>query len=133
MKLFRLGSSLSRNVLLAVIGIFVASLSFPTPANAQHRARMSKGLSNLVSAGAADGNVIYEGPQAEVDRLAATYGLAVRKRLPGGAVLAGSATRLERLSRDGQVAYLSEDAVVTGMMAVATQSTGANQLWHDSS
>ena len=117
MKLFRLGSVLSsRRVLLPVIGMFVAGLSVPAPADAQHRARMSTGVEKLVSAGAADGNVIYEGPQAEVDRLATTYGLTVRKRLPGGAVLAGSATRIDRLSRDGQVAYLSEDAKVTGQI-----------------
>ena len=90
MKLFWLGSSLSsRTVLLPVIGMFVAGLSFPALADAQQRARMSKGLEKLVSTGAADTSVIYEGPQAEVERLAATYGLSVRKQLPGGAVFVG--------------------------------------------
>jgi hypothetical protein len=52
MKLFRLASSSSsRTVLLPVIGMFVAGLSFPTPADAQHRARLSKGVEKLVSVG----------------------------------------------------------------------------------
>ncbi len=48
MKLFRPGSSLSpRTVLLPVIGMFVAGLTFAAPADAQHRAKMSKGLEAL--------------------------------------------------------------------------------------
>ena len=47
--------------------------------------------------------MIYEGPQSEVDRLAAAYGLVVVKRLSGGAVLAGRNLAIEALARDGSV------------------------------
>jgi len=132
MKLYPVASSFSpRTVLLPVIGIFVVGLTFPSSADAQQQTKMSKGLRSLVSAGTTGGDVIYEGPQAEVERLAATYGLTVKKKMPTGAVLSGSASRIESLSRDGQVGYLTEDVRVTGMMAVATRSTGANLLWEE--
>ncbi|MGE5834546.1 MAG: S8 family peptidase, partial [Acidobacteriota bacterium] len=73
--------------------------------------------------------VLYEGPQAEVDRLAGTYGVRVLKRLASGAVLGGSGSQIDALASDLNVAGLSQDDVVLGMTNVTAQSTGASQLW----
>ena len=64
--------------------------------------RSRRGLEKkLAEGGGADTRVIYEGPQSEVDRLAASYGLQVVQRLAGGAVLAGQNLAIEALARDG--------------------------------
>src|SRR5262245_45803805 len=116
--------------LITFIGLAAAILAAPLPASAQHRAKLSRGLTQqLATESAADVNVLYEGPQAEVDRLAGTYGVRVLKRLASGAVLGGSGRQINALSADVNVAGLSQDDVVVGMTAVTAQSTGASQLW----
>ena len=76
--------------LAVVIGLTLTSLAWAVPAAAQHRARVSRGLEEKLAAGGGDETkVIYQGPQAEADRLASAYGLKVTKRLAGGAVLSG--------------------------------------------
>ncbi|HEX7778544.1 MAG TPA: S8 family peptidase, partial [Vicinamibacterales bacterium] len=74
-------------------------------------------------------DVLYEGPQAEVDRLAAAYRVRVMKRLPSGAVFSGSSYDISALSMDQHVGALSQDDRVLGMTAVTSQSTGSSQLW----
>ncbi len=107
----------------------LALLACPQGAMAQG-ARVSRGLAKTLAAGGgAEVRVIYEGPQSEVDRLASAYGLAVVKRLSGGAVLGGQGLAVEALARDGRVGSLSEDARVFGLNADPAQSTGASLLW----
>ena len=104
--------------LAVIIGLTFASLAWPLQAAAQHRARVSRGLEQKLEAGGGgDTRVIYQGPQAEVDRLAGSYGLVVVQRLKGGAVLAGQNLAIEALARDGGVSSLVEDARVFGLSA----------------
>jgi hypothetical protein len=101
----------------------LAAIAYPLVASAQHRARVSRGLQAVLATGG-DAQVIYEGPQAEVDRLAASYGLRVTKRLQSGAVFSGHHTAIEALAQDRVVVYLSEDERVLGMNKITTQSNG---------
>ena len=93
-----------------LIGCTAFALAAPQSTNAQHKAKISKGLAQQISEGGAALSVIYEGPQAEADRLAAAYGLTVTKRLQGGAVLKGAASAVTALSTDAGVAALSAGA-----------------------
>ncbi len=53
--------------LAVVIGLLVTGLMWPSEAEAQHRARVSRGLEQTLAAGGGDeARVIYEGPQSEV-------------------------------------------------------------------
>ena len=83
--------TVDRARLITFIGLVAGILAAPLPATAQHRAKLSRGLEHQIAAGAARLDVVYEGPQAEVNRLAATYRVRVEKRLGSGAVLSGSA------------------------------------------
>ena len=115
---------------LATLFIGIAALSFsPRVAEAQHRAKLSKALAEQLTAGSTSLNVVFQGPQAEVDRVAKTYGVLVTKRLDMGAVLTGSGAQFDALAADDNVTSLTEDGQVTSTMAITTQSTGANQLW----
>jgi hypothetical protein len=63
--------------LMGLIGLTAAVLAAPAPAMAQHRARLARNLAdNLSKAAPGTLNVIVEGPQSEIDRLARAYGLA---------------------------------------------------------
>src|SRR5262249_7640823 len=72
--------------------------------------------------------VLVQGPQSEVDRLAKTYGLTVTRRLKSGGDLTGPASKGNPLAGDTNVGSLREDGQGFGMMAVTTQSPGANQV-----
>src|SRR6185503_4176209 len=113
-----------------VIG-FVTGLAIATPAFAQdERPVLSKQLVEFVNQGGnGTADVIFEGPQSEVDRLASAYGLSIAKRLPGGAVFTGNPGQIELLGRDRNVGRISEDAKVIGLMALPSQTTGASSLW----
>jgi serine protease AprX len=113
---------------IAVIGLAATLLLGVTPAAAQHRARLSRSLADQIATG---GNVrvVVQAPQAEVDRLAKTYGVRVTRRLGLGAVLVGNSSQVSRLASDSNVGALSADDVVVSTMAVTTQSTGASLLW----
>jgi serine protease AprX len=116
--------------LFLLIGCFVASVTTPAVASAQHRARLSSDLAAaLAQPGATDLHVVLEAPQSEIDRVIAAYGVSVVKRLQMGAVLAGTSAQISALAGDANVAALTEDAIVRSTMAVVTQATGANQLW----
>src|SRR4029453_13369860 len=96
--------------LITFIGLIAAILAAPLPATAQHRAKLSRALVRQLSAdGGAAVKVLYEGPQAEVDRLAGTYGVRVLKRLASGAVLGGSGSQINALATDLNVSGLSQD------------------------
>jgi subtilisin family serine protease len=121
----------SRRVqLTSLIGVMAALLTVPALAEAQRHTRLSKGVSDhIASQSRGDLNVLYTGPQAEVDRLAASYWVEVVRRLEMGAVLAGNGSELQALASDGSVASLYEDAVVFGTMATSARTTGASALW----
>src|SRR5262249_43615942 len=73
---FRLPSSTRRVSAAFVIGLIAAIFAQPAPALAQHRARLSRGLTRQIQLSPdATVSVIAEGPQSEIDRLASTYGL----------------------------------------------------------
>ena len=74
-------------------------------------------------------NVVVQGPPAEIDRIAATYGVRVVKRMDMGAVVSGSPAEVRAVAGDSNVGSLTGDDVVVSTMAVSTQSTGASQLW----
>ena len=117
---------------LALAAIVLAFVS-PTSALAQHRARVAKNLQPLIAAKSADEiQTVVQVPQAEVDRLSKMYGVRVAERLEMGALLKGSAALFDALANDEAVHALSANDTVMSTMAVATQSTGANQLWADS-
>jgi len=118
----------------AVLGLVLASaLTFltPAPAEAQHRARLAGSLQKRLAQKAPAIDVIVEAPQAEVDRLARTYGLRVKRRLGMGAVLSGNSAQVQQAASDANVAALAADEVVFSTMAVTTVTTGANLLWNN--
>ncbi len=115
--------------LVCLIGL-IAVLLDASAAQAQHRARMSSGLNTqLTSGGSAPTQVLVEAPQSEVDRLAATYGVHVQKRLGMGAVLTGTSAQLNQVAGDSNVGALNANDVVTVTDAVTDEATGASQLW----
>ena len=76
----------------AFTGLLGAALLFALamPASAQHRARLSKDLaSELESPTRAALQVIVNGDSAQVQKLAARFGLRVKKVLDSGAVRRG--------------------------------------------
>ena len=130
----RLPSTARRVQAACVIGLITTIFALPSSASAQHRARLSRDLTRQIQQNPdATVNVIAEGPQSEIDRIASKYGLRVVSRLDSGARLAGTAAQIDQAAGDGALTSLAEDARVTGTMAVTTQSTGASQLWGGSS
>ncbi len=130
MALRRLPFICRRAIIGTVIGLTAAIFALPVPAQAQHRARLSKGLAREVQQTPdVVVSVIAEGPQSEMDRLARTYGLQIVSRMDSGAKLTGTAAQFDRAASDPGVVSLAEDERVAGAMAVTTASTGASQLW----
>src|SRR6187401_2807708 len=128
----RSGSQLP--AVVGLIGLIAAVLAVATPLAAPeqkrpHRARLSQGLARQVASGSAQIPVLYEGPQAEVDRLAQAYGLKVERKLGMGALFSGSAAAVNALAQDDNVWSLAEDQRVISTMSVTTAATGAGQLW----
>ena len=111
--------------ILAIAGVCVAT----SPAFAQHRARLSRGLMSQVRDGRPDMRVLYEGPKAEADRLAKEYGLKVARHFNGLAVLTGTSAQFDAVASDPNVHSMTDDGRVQGTMATTTVSTGASQLW----
>ena len=117
------------NVRRAFTALLGAALFFAlaTPAAAQHRARLSKDLATELAAPTrAALQVIVDGDSARVQRLAARYGLRVKKMLEAGAVLEGSANQLDAAAGDPELARMSLDAEVRGQMAVTREAIGAD-------
>jgi hypothetical protein len=110
----------------ALLGM-VLGLSLVAPVSAtapRHQARMSSELSAKLNRSDAELlRVVLTAPQAEVDRLAKKYGVAVLRRLFSGAVFIGTPAQFETLAADRNVFSLEEDLRVFSTMAVTTQST----------
>ena len=119
-----------RSWLVTLIGFIVVGLAASAlPADAQSQRKLSRGLEKRLAETSDAVRVLYEGPQSEVDRLAAAYGLQVTKRMSAGAVFSGRPAQIRALSQDGNVYDLSEDAIVHGTSDVTAQTTGADQVW----
>ena len=87
--LFR--SSAHRFALAAGIGTTAIALLTAVPVEAQHRARLARGLESRVFVGSTElVRALLQAPQAEIDRLEQTYGIRVMKRLEMGAVVEGT-------------------------------------------
>lgn len=85
------GFSMVRRWLAMVLGAALL-VALAMPAAAQHRARLSKDLSDeLGSPTRAALQVIVQGDSAQAQQLAARLGLRVKKVLESGTVLEGSA------------------------------------------
>ena len=116
--------------LVTLIGFTIVIHVGLSAADAQTTSRLSGTLATFVSEGASGTlRVVMQGPQSEVDRLAAAYGLRIVKRLELGAVVEGTSQQYEALAGDPNAPVLTTDDVVVSTMAVSTQSTGASQLW----
>ena len=73
--------------LVTLIGTILIGLAASTPAVAQSRGKLSRGLEKrLERKPPARLPVIYQGPQAEVDRLARQYGAEGEADVVGGGV-----------------------------------------------
>jgi serine protease AprX len=132
MTLSRRFSSISRGftaVSLVIAGAITFLAVDAAAQTRQHRARLSGSLAQQLSERTGSVAVVVEAPQAEVDRLARTYGLRIQRRLASGAALVGDAAQVERLAGDANLTSLAADDVVVSTMAVSSQSTGANLLW----
>ncbi len=95
-----------------------------------HRARLSRDLADRVTQRVeAPTEVIVSATDGGIDRLVARYGARLKKRIHGGAVLEATGGQIDAMSQDPDTDHMSGDATVSRMMAVTTQSTGADQVW----
>src|SRR5205823_5268580 len=74
-------------------------------------------------------DIIVSGSDAAIDRLVARYGARLKKRIHGGAVLQATGGQIDAMSQDPDTDHMAGDATVSRMMAITTQSTGADQVW----
>jgi hypothetical protein len=103
MTLVRLPSAARRVQAACVIGLFATIFALPSSASAQHRARLSRDLTRQIQQNPdATVDVIAEGPQSEIDRIARQYGLRVVSRLDSGARLSGTAAQIDQAAGDGR-------------------------------
>jgi len=115
---------------LPAAGLFALLLAIGSPAEAQHRARLARGLEAVLASHASgEHEVLVILPQSEVKRVADAYDLTIVSLLDTGAVLSGTAAELDALANDPAIGTLSLNGRVSSTMAVSTQATGANQLW----
>ena len=112
----------------------VVAISFwaatTTPALAQHRARLSADLADRMAGGSQTIDVIVHGDQLEVEALAKSVNVPVKRFLKrGGAVLRLNAGQLAALQADPSVEHLSSDARIHSVADVTALSIGADQAW----
>ena len=110
----------------------IAIVAAPATVSAQsrHRARLSRDLSDRIQQRVeAPTEVIVSASDGGVDRLVARYGARLKKRIHGGAVLEATGGQIDAMSQDTDVDHMAGNARVYRMMAVTTESTGADQVW----
>src|SRR5512136_2039982 len=108
------GFTMVRRVLVGLIGAALL-VALALPAAAQHRARLSKDLSDEIASPTSESlQVIVQGDAARAQQLAARFGLRVKKVLESGAVLEGTAGQIDAAAADPDIAHLSLDAEVKG-------------------
>ena len=112
---------------------FVAAFSFlvaATPAQAQHRARLSADLNDHLTSGSQQVEVIVDGA-ATADRLAAKYNLKVKRRLKSGGVLSVNAGQLAALQNDAEIEHISGNHRyhTSAVVDPIDVGIGADQVW----
>ena len=96
----------------------------------RHRARLSRDLAERLVRQRVEASSVIVCGRRRADRSArGAHGARVKKRLHGGAVLEVAGGALDAISQDPETAHLSGDVPVHRMMAVTTESTGADQVW----
>ena len=121
-----------RRLSIAVL-ILAVIVGAPTDTFAQsrHRARLSGDIAErLAKRVEASTPIIVSADDARVDALVARYGVSLKKRLAGAAVLEATGGQIDALSQDPDVAHIAGDAKVFRQMAVTTEATGADQVWN---
>jgi serine protease AprX len=104
-------------------------LSVSLPAQAQHRARLSKDLAEHLSGGSQNVEVIVDGAAA-ADRLAAKYNLKVTRRMRSGGVLLVNAGQLSAMQQDADVDHLSGNIrYKSSAIDPVDEGIGADQVW----
>ena len=99
-------------------------------AQSRHRARLSRDLTDrLTQRVEAPTDVIVAASDGSIDQLVTRYGARLKKRLHGGAVLEATGGQIDAMSQDPDVDHMAGDARCHRMMAVTTESTGADQVW----
>ncbi|MDO8794053.1 MAG: S8 family serine peptidase, partial [Vicinamibacterales bacterium] len=113
---------------LALAGMVCVGTATPVAAQPR-RARLSSDLAARVGRDWQPTPVIIHGTEEQVRDLAARHGVAIRRHLPGGAVIDVQAGQLESVVNDAALDNASLDATVHSTMDVTVVSTGANQVW----
>lgn len=121
-------SSTLRQTLLSAL-LVAGLVGFGTPAAAQHRARLSKDLTEKLAAGDQQIDVIVQGTAAEVAALAQQHSVRVKRGLKNGAVLQVNAGQLAALQADAGVDHLSGDTDVRASADITRETIGADQIW----
>src|SRR4051812_19076517 len=116
--------------LAAFVAVVLVSAPADTFAQSPRRARMSSDLvDRLAKRVEAAAPIIVSASDASIDGLVTRYGVRLKKRLAGGAVLEATGGQLDAISQDPEVAHIASDARVFRQMAVTTEATGADQVW----
>ena len=124
-----------RSWLVTLIGTIVVGLvaAAVTGRRASAIASSREALRSSLAETRVSSSVVYEGPQAEVERLAATHGVqGERSGWPRVPSLRAGRSRFWRCHATAASDDLSEDAIVHGTMDTTARSTGADQLWRAS-
>ena len=111
---------------LALAGLVCVGIATPVAAQPR-RARLSSDLADRVGRDWQPTPVIIHGTEEQVLDVAARHGLAIRRHLPGGALIDVQAGQLESVVNDALLDNASLDATVRSTMDVTAVSTGANQ------
>ena len=122
-------TSLRSRRVVSVASVLLVCLAAPLATHAEsRRARLSRDLADrLNSRIEAPTDVIVTASDAAIDQLAIRYGARLKKRIAGGAVMEVTGGQLDALSLDFDVSHIAGDVPVRRLMAVTTQSTGADQ------
>ena len=114
---------------VALIALLVA-LPGLADAGPGRRARLSGDLQDEIRKGnRRTVEVIVDGSDETISRVLGRHPLQLKRRLRRGAVLEVPAGMLDALTADPDVRAVSANAVVTGHMALATTTTGADAAW----
>ena len=119
---------------LARMAAAAAFLSFalaagPAFAAGPHAARLSADLSQHLSAGSQNVEVIVDGAAA-ADRLAAKYNLTVKRRMRNGGVLVVNAGQLSAMQQDADIDHLSGNIrYKSSTIDPVDEGIGADQVW----
>ena len=113
---------------LATVAVVAAPVQ--TFAQAGHRARLSRDVAERIKQRIESATeVIVSASDSGIDQLIARYGVGLKKRIHGGAVLEATGGQIDAMSQDADVDHIAGDSTVFRMMAITTEATGADQVW----